>query len=113
MVKGVKGVSMVKGLKSIILAIALFGFTAIGANAEFLGGFIYNGATTPGGGYTSTAANKQGSSTCKNIWYIVTVGDCSVRAAMKNGGIRTLAGYDVHRENILGFQTITVKAWGN
>ena len=64
-------------------------------------------------GYTTAVASKQGSSTCKNIWYIVTVGDCSVRAAMKNGGIRSLAGYDVHRENILGFQTITVKAWGN
>ena len=87
--------------------------TATAANAEFLGGFIYNGATTPGGGYTAIAASKQGSSTCKNIWYIVSVGDCSVRTAMKNGGIRTLAGYDVHRENILGFQTITVKAWGN
>ena len=100
-------------MKKLLLASALLLFTTLGANAEFLGGFIYNGATTPGGGYTTAAASKQGSSTCKNIWYIVTVGDCSVRAAMKNGGIRTLAGYDVHRENILGFQTITVKAWGN
>lgn len=100
-------------MKKIILSAALLMFTMLGANAEFLGGFIYNGATTPGGGYTSVAASKQGSSTCKNIWYIVTVGDCSVRAAMKNGNIRSLAGYDVQRENILGFQTITVKAWGN
>ena len=95
----------------LVLAVVLFG--AASANAEFLGGFIYNGATTPGGGYTNAAASKQGTSTCKNIWYIVSVGDCSVRTAMKNGGIRTLSGYDVHRENILGFQTITVKAWGN
>ena len=99
-------------MKKIILAAALLMF-ASAAHAEYLGGFIYNGATTPGGGYTSVVASKQGSSTCKNIWYIVTVGDCSVRAAMKNGGIRSLAGYDVHRENILGFQTITTKAWGN
>ncbi len=100
-------------MKKVVLALALLIFTTMAAKAEFLGGFIYNGATTPGGGYTNVAANKQGSSTCKNIWYIVTVGDCSVKTAMKNGGIRTLAGYDVHRENILGFQTITVKAWGN
>ena len=100
-------------MKKIILAAALLMFSAMGANAEFLGGFIYNGATTPGGGYTAAVASKQGSATCKNIWYIVTVGDCSVRAAMKNGGIRSLAGYDVQRENILGFQTITTKAWGN
>ena len=100
-------------MKKIILAAALLMFTTVAANAEFLGGFIYNGATTPGGGYTPAIASRQGEATCKNIWYIVTVGDCSVRAAMKNGGIRSLAGYDVHRENILGFQTITTKAWGN
>ena len=100
-------------MKRLVLTMVLLLFTTIGANAEFLGGFIYNGATTPGGGYTAAVASKQGSATCKNIWYIVTVGDCSVRAAMKNGGIRSLAGYDVHRENILGFQTITTKAWGN
>ena len=100
-------------MKKLFLAAALLLFTAVGVNAEFLGGFIYNGTTTPGGGYTTTVASKQGTSTCKNIWYIVTVGDCSVRTAMKNGGIRSLSGYDVQRENILGFQTITVKAWGN
>lgn len=100
-------------MKKLVLTLAFLGLTTISANAEFLGGFIYNGATTPGGGYTAAVASKQGSATCKNIWYIVTVGDCSVRAAMKNGGIRSLAGYDVQRENILGFQTITTKAWGN
>lgn len=83
------------------------------ANAEFAPGFIYGGSTTPGGGYTNASVSKQGSATCKNILFIVTTGDCSVRTAMKNGGIRQLAGYDVHRENILGFQTITVRAWGN
>ena len=100
-------------MKKLFLAAALLLFTAVEVNAEFPGGFVYNGATTPGGGYTAVSASKQGSSTCKNIWYIVTTGDCSVRAAMKNGGIKVLAGYDVQRENVLGFQTITVKAWGN
>ncbi len=100
-------------MKKLVLLIAFLLIGTIASNAEFLGGFIYNGATTPGGGYTTAVASKQGQSTCKNIWYIVTVGDCSVRAAMKNGNIRSLAGYDVQRENILGFQTITVKAWGN
>ena len=100
-------------MKNLIISLAVLLLTATVVKAEFLGGFIYNGATTPGGGYTNAAATKQGSASCKNIWYIVSVGDCSVRAAMKNGGIRTLSGYDVHRENILGFQTITVKAWGN
>ena len=100
-------------MKKLFLLAALLIFTATAARAEFLGGFIYNGTTTPGGGYTSVAAAKQGTSTCKNFWFLFSVGDCSVKTAMKNGGIRTLAGYDVQRENVLGFQTITVKAWGN
>lgn len=100
-------------MKRLILASALLMLSAMTANAEFPGGIIYNGATTPGGGYTAAVASKQGSAVCKNIFYIVTTGDCSVRTAMKNGGIRSLAGYDVQRDSVLGFQTITVKAWGN
>ena len=100
-------------MKKLFLAVSILCVTAMAANAEFLGGFVYNGATTPGGGYTNAAATKMGTSTCKNIFFIVTTGDCSVRTAMKNGGIRTLAGYDVQRDSVLGFQTITVKAWGN
>ncbi len=100
-------------MKKLLLTLSVLVLTAMSANAEFLGGFIYNGTTTPGGGYTAAVATKQGTASCKNIWFIVTTGDCSVRTAMKNGGIKSLAGYDVYRENILGFQTITVKAWGN
>ena len=74
-------------MKKILLCLAILLFTSAAARAEFLGGFIYNGATTPGGGYTPAIASKQGSASCKNVWYIVSVGDCSVRAAMKNGGI--------------------------
>ena len=100
-------------MKKIILTVALLLFATVAAHAEYLGGFIYSGMTTPGGGYTAASAAKQGTAVCRNIFFIVGVGDCSVRAAMKNGGIRSLAGYDVHRENILGFQIITTKAWGN
>ena len=100
-------------MKRLIALAALFLFTAAAAHAEYLGGFIYSGMTTPGGGYTAASATKQGTASCRNIFFIVGVGDCSVKAAMRNGGIRSLAGYDVHRENILGVQIITTKAWGN
>lgn len=99
-------------MKKILATLAVLATTAVCANAYDLG-FIYDNSTTPGGGYTATSANKVGSSTCRSIFYIVGVGDCSVHTAMKKGGIRSLAGYDVHKQNILGFQTITVKAWGN
>ena len=100
-------------MKKFLVAAALLIFTASAANAEFLGGLLYTGATTPGGGYTSVAPTRTGTASCKNFMYLISIGDCSVRTAMKNGGIRTLSGYDVQREFILGVQTITVKAWGN
>lgn len=101
-------------MKKILCTLAtIMLFTTMAAKADTLLGIIYNGATTPGGGYTPAVATKTGSAVCKSILFIVGVGDCSVRTAMKNGGIKSLAGYDVYRENILGFQTITVKAWGN
>ncbi len=101
-------------MKKVLLTLAILCLTTIGAaNAEFLGGIIYNGMTTPGDGYTNVVPTKQGTTTCRSVFFIVGVGDCSVRTAMKNGGIRSLAGYDIERKNILGFQTITVKAWGN
>ena len=100
-------------MKKLFLIGAMMLFATLGARAEFSVGFIYGGQTSPGGGYTATAASKTGTSHCKNIFMIVSTGDCSVRTAMKNGGIRSLAGYDVMRKNILGFQSITVKAWGN
>ena len=100
-------------MKKLMLTAALLFFAATSAKAEFLGGFVYNHTTTPGGGYTAATATKQGTSSCKNMWFVVSVGDCSVRTAMKNGGIKSLAGYDVKRKNILGFQILTVRAWGN
>ena len=91
----------------------LLGMTGICANAAETLGFIYQDATVPGGGYTATAANKLGETSCKSFFHIVGLGDCSVRTAMKNGGIKSIAGYDVYKKNILGYQKITTRAWGN
>ncbi len=100
-------------MKKLVLTLAIMIFTTTAANAEFLGGFFYNNSITPGGGYNSVASAKTGTATCNNYFYIASTGDCSVRSAMRNGNIKILAGYDVHRKSILGFQKITVKAWGN
>lgn len=100
-------------MKKFLVAAALLIFTASTANAEFLGGLLYTGATTPSGGYTAVTPTRTGTASCKNFMYLISIGDCSVKKAMQAGGIRTLAGYDVQREFVLGIQTITVKAWGN
>lgn len=100
-------------MKKLIVTLAVLLFSATAANAEFLGGLLYTGATTPGGGYTTASPSRTGTAHCNNFMYLISIGDCSVKTAMKNGGIRTLGGYDVQRESYLGFQKITVRAWGN
>lgn len=75
-------------------------------------GLIYANTTTPGDGYSTLAPSKVGSANCKSIFGLVAVGNCSVRQAMKNGGISSLSFYDMQVENILGIMTITTKAYG-
>ena len=100
-------------MKKLLMTALVLGFTTMAANAEYLGGFIYNGMTTPGGGYTAAGATKIGEAKCTNVFFIASTGDCSVRTAMRNGKIKSLAGYDVQRKNIMGFQRITTIVWGN
>ena len=64
-------------------------------------GFIFtdvkgaNMATTAGG-------SKTGSATCNSILGLVATGDCSIRAAKKNGGISTVSSVDYHTKSIFG-----------
>ena len=101
-------------MKKLFATLALLAVVAMPAMAgsETIG-YIYQDATTPGGGYTATPANKVGKTECKSYFHIVGLGDCAVLSAMKKGGIKSLAGYDVYKKNIIGYQKITVKAWGN
>ena len=100
-------------MKRLFSTLALLAVMAMPVCAAETIGYIYQDATTPGGGYTATTAAKTGTTTCKSFFHIVGLGDCSVQTAMKNGNIKSIAGYDVYKKNILGYQQITVKAWGN
>ena len=100
-------------MKKLVAFAMLLGLTTISVSAAETIGFIYQNGTTPGGGYTATPLNKVGTTTCKSYFHIVGLGDCSVEAAMKNGKIKSLGGYDVYKKNILGYQKITTRAWGN
>ncbi len=100
-------------MKKLVALAMLLGLTTISVSAAETIGYIYQDATTPGGGYTVTPDNKIGTTTCKSFFHIVGLGDCAVETAMKNGKIKSLGGYDVHKKNILGYQKITTRAWGN
>lgn len=105
-------------MKKILSILALFFVMSIVAPTANAGsspnvlGVIYQNTITPGDGFNMVAPTKSGSASCKSIFALVSVGNCSIREAMKNGGISQLSHYDVQRENVLGIQTITIKAYG-
>lgn len=99
-----------KKLLGIVSVLAVMAITVTPANATL--GLIYQDATEPGNGYTAVSASKVGCTECTSWFGLVGLGDCSVATAMKKGGIHSLAFYDVYKKNILGYQKIKIKAYG-
>lgn len=66
-------------------------------------GGVYTGVklpmAAPGNG---SASAKTGESTCTSVLALVAVGDCSIEAAMKSGGITKVNHVDWSVQNILG-----------
>lgn len=61
----------------------------------------------------ATAATKVGTATTSSILGWFAMGDASIDAAMKNGGLKKLHHVDFHVTNILGlYATYTVTAYG-
>lgn len=64
-------------------------------------GSLYTGVEVP---VTATASPgaKQGVAECKSYLTLVAIGDCSIEAAKKNGGISKVSSVDWQATNILG-----------
>ncbi|MBL7035686.1 MAG: TRL-like protein family [SAR324 cluster bacterium] len=69
-------------------------------------GAFYTGTTFPSGDKVKLdgkTANKQGKSTCTSIFALVAFGDCSIKSAMKDGGITKIHHVDSSSMNVLYF----------
>ena len=69
-------------------------------------GFIFTGTTFPSGDKVrldSETAGKQGKSTCRSFLALVAYGDCSIKSAMKDGGITKIHHVDSKSSNVLFF----------
>jgi len=61
----------------------------------------------------SVNPSKKGEATCTNILGLVATGDCSIKEAMKNGGITKIHHVDYSNTNILGLiNKGTFVVWG-
>jgi len=68
-------------------------------------GAVYTGIKTPMEDLSisldKTPGNKIGKASCKSYVWVVVVGDCSIKAAMENGGISKIHHVDTDIESIL------------
>jgi len=100
-------------MKKLLVLAALLVFAALPACASEPVGFFYQNTTSPIVGSSNVAAAKTGTAVCKQYFGVVAVGDCSLKSAMANGKINSLGYADQTTRLILGFGSITTKAYGN
>ena len=76
---------------------------------------IYNGTVEPMdyAAPGATLGSKTGTATCKTVLGIVKWGDCSIRAAMKNGRISRVTAADWEKHYVLIYGEKTLKVYGN
>lgn len=62
---------------------------------------------------SNVGMKKTGNAKCISVLGLVAVGDCSIEAAMKNGGITKIHHVDYNAKNILGiYAEYTVDVYG-
>ncbi|MDR1850144.1 MAG: TRL-like family protein [Zoogloeaceae bacterium] len=83
------------------------------ASSPVMGG-LYTDVQGPITATTGSGASKTGQATCKSILGWIALGDCSVDAAKKDGGISNVSSIDHKSTNILGlYATFTTVVKGN
>lgn len=104
-----------KKMLTMALLLCALGFTAQTAKAEESWGMgIFSEYTTPADFTIPNAkkSGKVGKAECKMIFF-VSVGDCSITSAMKNGGISTVSYADWDKFSVLAvYNKKTLKVYG-
>ena len=97
-----------KGKKNLILVLAMIVTAGLfmGCSAMVGGhavGMLYSDYDGPAGiGAQNVQDTKKGEATCVSYLGMVAMGDCSLQAAMDNGGITRVHHVDYHNYSILG-----------
>ncbi len=88
------------------LLLSLAALTALslvmGCATPFPTGSIYTGVTMPSAASGNVISAKQGTAECISVLGLVAVGDCSIDAAARAGGITRISHVDFKAKNVLG-----------
>lgn len=104
---------MKKTFALVALSIAAVTLSSCGGFGSRPMGAIYAETADPVAA-TSSSATRTGEATATSYLGWVALGDCSIDAAKKAGGITTVSSVDVKRKNILGIiSTYTTVVRGN
>lgn len=90
-----RGVALACLLPLVLLGCAAFAVSPVS-------GFLYSDVKAPLSATAYPSAPKQGTSSCTSILGIIATGDCSISAAMKQGGVTRIHHVDYHTSGVLG-----------
>jgi len=85
-----------------MMAVAGIGMFMLGCASPAPVGVLYTEVTLPTIATSNPQATKVGVSECTSILALVAMGDASIDAAAKNGGITKIHSVDWEAKNILG-----------
>ena len=88
--------------KALLLMIVLVGIITSGCAAVGMNGVLYTGVTEPVNATSNSRGAKTGEASCTNVLGLVAVGDCSIDAAAKKGGINNIKTVDQKSTSVLG-----------
>lgn len=105
-------------MKKIFALLAFMAMIFAGTQAQAYepwGFAIYNGTVEAQSNsiQNATLGRKTGVATCKTFCGIVNWGDCSIKAAMKNGGISRVTTADWEKHYVLIYGEKTLRVYGN
>ncbi len=103
-----------------VLALSMvISFTALvltgcaGVRSPVSNGFFYTGVQGPVAATAADTYSKVGKSSCVAVWWIISAGNASIHAAMKNGGITKIHHVDYKSTSVLGiFAKFTTIVYG-
>lgn len=103
-----------KKISFIVLAL-FFAVMLSGCATPYPMGVIYTEVKAPvGAGEGSLSYSKTGTAKATSVLGLVATGDCSIKAAAANAGIRTIKYVDYDAKNILGiFGEYTTTVYGD
>lgn len=86
-----------------LVVVILMGVSLLGCATPYPYGALYTEIKAPVSATGNMSYSKVGTAKATSILGLVATGDCSIKTAAENGGIKTIKYVDYEAKNILGF----------